>query len=176
MVEAPIPSESPEPTGSGARTVRYALADPAEFGVDPAKLDELRVRAHREIGDGVLPSCQLALARHGRLLLFETIGAAARQPVRHLLDDQGRHRGAIWLLVSDGLWPGTTGSPTSSPSSAPGKDVITVEQPPHERVPTAPLADPGPTSAGRCERFAQWRLNWNPARFEYHPTSALGAG
>src|ERR671923_269284 len=46
------------------------------IGVDAAKVAELLVRARREIDEGLLPSCQLALARDGKLVAFESYGAA----------------------------------------------------------------------------------------------------
>lgn len=168
---------SPAPTRS-ADTVRYALADPSEFGVDPAKLDELRARARREIDEGVLPSCQLALARNGRLLLFETIGdadPASRYVIFSMT--KGVIAGAIWMLVGEGRLTWDTRAAELIPEFATnGKDVVTVEQllTHTSGFPTAPLLPTvGATKAGRLERFAQWRLNWEPGtRFEYHPTSA----
>lgn len=57
-----------------------------------------------------------------------------------------------------------------------GKDVITVEQVMLHTsgFPLAPMpALEGATSDGRCARFAQWRLNWEPGtKYQYHPTSA----
>jgi CubicO group peptidase (beta-lactamase class C family) len=163
---------------SGTTTVRYALADPGEFGVDAAKLDALRTRAHREIDDGVLPSCQIALARNGRLLLFETIGAA--QPnSRYVIFSatKGIIAGAIWMLVSEKrLHWGDRVVDLIPEFGSNGKDVITVEQllTHTSGFPSAPLGPlAGATSEGRCVRFAQWRLNWEPGtRFEYHPTAA----
>ena len=52
------------------------VVDPESLGIDAGRLDELRIRVRREIDDGLLPSCQFALARDGRLAAFETVGAA----------------------------------------------------------------------------------------------------
>jgi CubicO group peptidase (beta-lactamase class C family) len=56
------------------------------------------------------------------------------------------------------------------------KHVITVEQVMLHTsgFPLAPMpALEGDTSAGRCARFAEWRLNWEPGtKYQYHPTSA----
>src|SRR5207302_10579997 len=41
--------------------VTSAVADPVELGVDPARVKALLERAAREVDNGVLPSCQLAL-------------------------------------------------------------------------------------------------------------------
>jgi hypothetical protein len=46
------------------------------LGIDTERLEELRTRVRREIDDGPLPSCQVALASDGQLAAFETVGAA----------------------------------------------------------------------------------------------------
>ena len=40
------------------------------------EIDALITRVHREIDSGLLPSCQIALARNGELELFEAFGDA----------------------------------------------------------------------------------------------------
>src|SRR3954454_11219982 len=55
---------------------RPDLVDPAAVGVAPTAVTALLDRARREVDDGLLPSCQVALARNGQLVAFETIGAA----------------------------------------------------------------------------------------------------
>src|SRR4029079_4499568 len=71
--------------------------------IDASALDALITRARRDVDDGLLPSCQLAVARHGELVAVETIGEA---------DDSSRYvifsctkaliAGAVWLLLADG--------------------------------------------------------------------------
>lgn len=159
-------------------TVRYSLVEPTEFGVDPPRLEELSTRARREIDEGILPSCQLALARNGRLVHFETIGAAdpaSRYVIFSMT--KGVIAGAIWLLVGrDQLRWSDRVVDLIPEFGSNGKDVITVEQllTHTSGFPTAPLNPlAGATSEGRVARFEQWRLNWEPGtRFEYHPTSA----
>jgi CubicO group peptidase (beta-lactamase class C family) len=160
------------------RPVRYALADAKAFGIDTARVDELRVRAQREIDDGLLPSCQLALARNGRLLLDETIGAAVTDS-RYVVFSitKGVIAGAIWLLVGERTLHWSDRVTTFIPEfAANGKGSVTVEQllTHTSGLPTAAF-DPldGGTSAGRVKRFEQWQLDWEPGtRFEYHPSSA----
>ena len=41
------------------------------------KVEQLRKRAQREIDEGLLPSCQIALALEGEVMLHETFGAAS---------------------------------------------------------------------------------------------------
>jgi CubicO group peptidase (beta-lactamase class C family) len=158
--------------------VRYALADAKAFGIDTARIDELRRRAHREIDEGSLPSCQLALARNGRLLLDETIGDAAPNS-RYLVFSatKGVIAGAIWLLVGERALHWSDRVTTFMPEfAANGKGAVTVEQllTHTSGFPTAPFNPlDATTSAARAKRFEEWKLNWEPGtRFEYHPTSA----
>ncbi len=161
-----------------ASTVRYARAEPSEFGMDPAQLELLLTRAHREVDEGLLPSCQLAVAKNGRLVLFETIGDASPAS-RYVIFSmtKGVIAGAIWLLVgAEQLRWDDRVTDLIPEFGAHGKQDITVEQLlthtsgfPH--APMRPLE--GATRAGRVARFEQWRLNWPPGvQFEYHPTAA----
>ncbi len=157
---------------------RYSVADPGDIGVDPSGIDALLARARREIDDGILPSCQLALARKGRLALFETLGAA-EPGSRYVIFSatKGIIAGAIWILVGEGVLSWDTKVVDIIPEfGTNGKDVVTVE---HLLTHTAgfPYAPMNTEAAAdrsrRLEKFAYWRLNWTPGtRFEYHPLSA----
>ena len=48
----------------------FAVSHLAEIGVAADPLAALLERAHREVDSGLLPSCQLAVAREGRLAAF----------------------------------------------------------------------------------------------------------
>ncbi len=156
----------------------YLVHDPAELGIDATKLQELRTRARREIDAGLLPSCQLALARHGRLALFETLGDA-RDDNRYVIfsASKGVTAGAIWLLMSRGQLDVERPVAEFIPEFATnGKESVTVAQllTHTSGFPHAPL-DPAvvTTREQRLARYAEWRLNWEPGtRFEYHPSSA----
>ena len=111
-------------------TTTPTVHDPAELGLDPEAISALLTRARREIDDGTLPSCQLAVARRGHLALFETLGDA---------DDTNRYvmfsctkaliAGATWLLLGDGSLRLDQKVADVIPEFATnGKDVITVEQ------------------------------------------------
>ena len=50
---------------------QFYASGPAEAGLDPAKVEAMLERAQREVREGLLPSCQVAIARNGK------IGAAA---------------------------------------------------------------------------------------------------
>ncbi|HJU29662.1 MAG TPA: hypothetical protein VJ718_10855, partial [Candidatus Binataceae bacterium] len=51
---------------------------PSEVGLDPAKVDELFKRAEREVAEGLLPSCQIAIARNGKVGAMKTFGHATQ--------------------------------------------------------------------------------------------------
>ena len=64
-------------------------------------LDRIRL----EVEQGRLPSAQVAVARHGHLVAFETWGDAATSQTRYILQSVGRTivAGAVWKLLGDGL-------------------------------------------------------------------------
>lgn len=159
-------------------TAAREVTDPASVGIDPGLVEALVGRAHREVESGLLPSCQLALAKDGRLVLFETIGDAepgSRYTIFSMT--KGVVAGAVWLLVGEGAlsWQDRV-SDHIAEFATNGKDAITVEQVITHTggFPQAPLPPlEGLTSEGRCARFAKWRTVWEPGtRYEYHPTSA----
>ena len=154
------------------------LSDPAELGIDPIALEALLVRAQREIDDGTLPSCQLAVARHGQLAVFETFGDAEPYNRYSIFScTKAVIAGAMWMLLADGsLRLDQRVADVIPEFGTNGKDVITIEQVlVHQSgFPRAPLRLVGGTTrAQRLERYSSWELNWEPStRYEYHPTSA----
>jgi CubicO group peptidase (beta-lactamase class C family) len=151
---------------------------PAPVGIDAAKLHALLVRARREIDDGLLPACQLAVAKDGHLIAFETYGDA-RANDRFLMYSSTKAfvAAAVWKLLSEGrlrveqrvaeLVPGF---------GANGKDGVTVEQ---VLLHTAgfPSAFLNPfdwtDEHKRHATFAGWPLEWEPgSRYLYHPLSS----
>ncbi len=87
-------------------------ADPAKLGFRPEVLDRLCAIIQRHIDDNRYPGAQIAVARHGRLALDRTFGAARIEPERVPANDRTLWRiysntkvitaTAIWLLVEDG--------------------------------------------------------------------------
>ena len=154
------------------------VSDPSRIGVVPERLDTLVQRARREIDEGLLPSCQLAVARDNELALFTTLGDAT-DDTQYTIWSATKPivASAVWVLIGEGKidvskrvvdYIGEFGTN--------GKDVITVEQ---VMLHTSgfPLAPFNPLDwddrAARLDRFAQWRLNWEPGTaFEYHATAA----
>jgi CubicO group peptidase (beta-lactamase class C family) len=135
-------------------------------------------RCRREVDDGLLPSCQVAVAAGDELVAYETIGEAAPDN-RYVIFSCTKALvvGAFWLLLAEGAVSLDERIAEVIPEFATnGKDVVTVRQLLlHESgFPYAPLDLVRITTREqRLERFSQWRLNWEPGtRFEYHPTSA----
>lgn len=161
-----------------SETRTYDIAEPESVGVSSDRLRELIERAHREIESGLLPSCQLALAREGKLVAFETLGDA-EPGSRYIIFSmtKGVVAGAIWILVGENkiAW-GDKVADFIPEFATNGKENITVEQllTHTSGFPQAPMnLDVASTREGRIECFGKWRLNWEPGtRFEYHPLSA----
>jgi CubicO group peptidase (beta-lactamase class C family) len=153
-------------------------AAPADVGLLEGRIEALLARAHREIDAGLLPSCQLAMAKDGELVLFEPIGAADRS-TRYVIYSATKPfvASVIWQLLGEGAITVETRIADVLPSfSDNGKHEVTLDQVLQHTsgFPRAPLGAPLWADRGaRLERFRRWRLNWEPGtRYEYHPTSA----
>ncbi|MEZ5551766.1 MAG: serine hydrolase domain-containing protein [Pseudomonadales bacterium] len=150
-------------------------------GLDPARVEALRVRARREVEEGLLPAVQIAVARNGRLAMFESFGTADSTSLFCLFSaTKAITSAAIWLLMQDGRLSVDEKVADVIPAfGSNGKESITVEQLLLHTAgfPAAPFKSLdwiNPTR--RWERFSQWRLSWPPgSRFEYHPTSTMWA-
>lgn len=145
--------------------------------IDPQAVDTLLERVRREIDEGVLPSCQVALAIDGEVVVEEAFGQATTD-TRYVAFSCTKPfvAGVIWLLMAEGAVdiaePITKWVPEFATN---GKDAVTLEQVLLHTggFPTAPMGPPEwSTSEGRRARFAQWRLNFEPgSRYVYHPSS-----
>jgi CubicO group peptidase (beta-lactamase class C family) len=156
----------------------HPAADPASFGIDPEKLADLYARAQVDVDAGRIPSCQIAIARDGKVAVWHTIGAAEPES-RYTIFSSTKPvvASAIWILIGEGGLDVSRRVAELIPEfGTNGKDVITVEQVllhtsgfPH--APFNPIE--WDDRDQRLGRFSEWRLNWEPGtRFEYHPTSA----
>jgi CubicO group peptidase (beta-lactamase class C family) len=158
--------------------IDYPMGDAEALGLDPAKLAGLVERARRDTGDGALPSCQLAVARHGQLALSVTLGDATPDS-RYIAFSctKALTASSVWLLLAEGdISVDQPAADVVPEFGTNGKDVVTFR---HLLTHTAgfPHAPMGPpewfTSEGRRERFSRWALRWEPgSRYEYHSTSA----
>jgi CubicO group peptidase (beta-lactamase class C family) len=161
---------------------------PEALGINPTKLAALFDRAEREVRDGLLPSVQIAVARHGKLAAMRTFGRVMREGREGAATDDTLYvvfsatkaitSAAAWLLIEDGALRLEARVADLIPEFASnGKDVVTVEQLFTHTCgfPYAPFqALEWDDREMRLARFRRWRLNWEPgSRFEYHPTSSM---
>jgi CubicO group peptidase (beta-lactamase class C family) len=148
--------------------------------VDRAAVEALVARARRDVDEGLLPSCQLALAHHGELLLDETFGLPSDTRYVTFSVTKAFTGSLAWLLIGDGVLADDTRVADVVPEFAGnGKDAVTVEHLLTHTAgfPRAPMRpEEGADRSARVERMATWRLDW-PAgsQTEYHPTSAQWA-
>ncbi len=170
---------------------KFIAESPESIGVDADKLAVVTERVRREVDEGLLPSAQIAVAREGKLALFETFSAPAGSP---LADDFGGATNdtlycvfsstkaitsaAAWLVIEAGdLAVDELVADIVPEFATNGKQVVTVEQLLLHTAgfPGAPFRPTDwPDRDRRLARFASWRLDWEPgSRFEYHPTSSM---
>jgi CubicO group peptidase (beta-lactamase class C family) len=165
-------------TVNAVQPMSMELVAPEEVGVDRARLELFLARARLEVEEGVLPSVQVAAARHGRLVAFDTYGDATNDS-RYITQSVGRNvvAATVWKLLGDGLLALDERVGDVIPEFATnGKEVVTVEQVLTHTAgfPFAPLGYPKMLDrATRLEAFARWRLDWPPgSRLQFHLTSA----
>lgn len=167
---------------------RFFAAAPEDVGIAADKLAALFERAEQEVRDGLLPSAQVAVARGGKIAAMRTFGsvthegapAAATNETLYVVFSATKAimSAAAWLLIQEGKLDTAARVADLIPEfGTNGKDVITVEQlfTHTAGFPYAPF-DPTlwPDPQKRRERFARWKLNWEPGtRFEYHPTASM---
>ena len=157
------------------------LAPAGSVGVDPHRLDVLLRRVRLEVEHGPLPSAQIAVARSGRLVAFETWGDPEVETVvpRYVLQSVGRSfvASAAWKLLGEGRLSTDERVADIIPEfGTNGKESVTVE---HVLThtggfPFAPLGFPKMIDREqRLAAFARWRLDDPPGtKLQYHLTSA----
>ncbi len=158
---------------------RFVAGSPEAVGVDAEKLAAVVDRVRREVHEGLLPSAQIAVAREGKLALFETFGNATNDTLYCVFSStKAITSAAAWLVIEAGdLRTDEVVASIVPEFGTNGKEAITVEQLflHSAGFPQAPFRPRDWFDrARRLERFASWRLNWPPgSRFEYHPTSSM---
>jgi CubicO group peptidase (beta-lactamase class C family) len=146
-------------------------------GVDAGAVEALLTRARKEIDQGPLPSCQIALAKDGELIAFEAFGDATTTTRYNVFScTKPLVAGVMWQLIGEGAVDVSQRVVDVIPEfGTNGKDVVTIEQVMLHTggFPHAPLKPPEwDTREGRVEAFARWKLNWEPGTaYEYHATS-----
>jgi CubicO group peptidase (beta-lactamase class C family) len=155
------------------------MAEPAEVGVDPGKVAVLLARARQEVDEGLLPATQVALAKNGKLVCFETFGDADNESLFCIFSaTKAITSAAAWLLIQEGKLDVSRKVVEVVPEfGTNGKQDIVIEQL-FTHTAGFPHAPFRPTDwldrDTRLARFAQWTLNWPVGdRFEYHPTSSM---
>jgi CubicO group peptidase (beta-lactamase class C family) len=154
-------------------------ADAVAAGIDPEKLTALLDRARKEVDEGLLPSCQIAVAKDGKLVAFETFGNATNDS-RYIVFSSTKPfvASAVWQLLEAGeLSLDATVASVIGEFGTNGKDVITLEQVmlhtsgfPTQLFRTPDLWE---DKEKRAETFASWKLDYEPGtRYWYHATSA----
>ena len=160
---------------------------PEDVGIDSEKLEAVFARAKRDVDDGTLQGCQVAVARGGVLAGFRCFGnAAIRGELQPVTEDtlysifsstKAIVAAAVWTLFEDGLLRLDEKVADIIPEfGTNGKEVITVEQTMLHigGFPMAPFrAEDWQDREARLARFAKWRLNFEPGtQFMYHATTA----
>ena len=74
--------------------------NPADAGMSQEKIDELLLRVKKEVDEGLLPSAQIAIARNGKVVAFETFGAATNDSLYCVFSStKAITSDAAWLLI-----------------------------------------------------------------------------
>ncbi len=168
--------------------IEFFAESPEAVGLDPARVDDLLTRAEREVREGLLPSSQIAIARNGKIAATRTVGEVTHQGEPAPAGDETLYcifsctkaisSAAAWLLIQENrLGIDERVADIIPEFGTNGKEVVRVEQLfthtagfPH--APYHPLQWTDRTR--RTERFARWKLNWEPgSKFEYHPSSSM---
>ncbi len=162
---------------------KFFADGPAEVGLNPDKVQALMDRAERDVKEGILPACQLAIARNGKIAAMKTFGRAVQGGVERPAGDEtvfvsmsatkAITSSALWLLMQEGkISPGDPIVKYVPEYGTNGKETTTVE---HLLIHTAgiPVAPGSFKDWGdrtrRLQRFAQWRPEHPPGqKFIYH--------
>lgn len=155
------------------------MTNPEAIGLDPQKVAHFLARVRREVDEGLLPAAQVAIARDGKVGVFESYGAAQPDSLTPIFSaTKAMTSAAAWLLFQAGELAEDERVVDIIPEfDTHGKDVVTVQQLfthtagfPH--APFKPVQ--WPNKEERYARFGQWRLTWPPgSKFEYHPSSSM---
>ena len=148
------------------------------MGIAGDKLEALLARARRDVDEGIVPSCQVAVGYAGEVVAFEAYGDATSETRYSVFScTKPIVASAVWVLIGDGRLDLSRPVADYVPEFATlGKEVVTVEQVllhtcgfPHETL----MPPEWDTRRGRLTAFTGWKLAWAPGTaFEYHPTSA----
>jgi CubicO group peptidase (beta-lactamase class C family) len=166
----------------------FFAESPRSVGIDPTKVEALFERARREVEAGNVGSCQLAVARDGKLAAVRSFGSVTHEGRPAPATDDTLYvifsctkaiiSAAGWLLLQEGKLALDERVAEIVPEfGTNGKDRVRVEQLflhtagfPNAPYPPSEWA----SREKRLERFARWRLEFEPgSRYWYHPTSGM---
>jgi CubicO group peptidase (beta-lactamase class C family) len=162
-------------------------SSPAELNFLAKPLHDLDRLIRRHVEEGRYPGCQIALARHGKLALFQTYGDARLRPERVPATDDSLWllfsntkvltMAAVWSLVEDGTLSFIDRVADHLPEfAAHGKEDVTIFQVathqggfPSAGVTPASWADHTRMRAEVCDFKPEWPAG---SRLHYHGASA----
>ena len=162
---------------------KFFADSPAQVGLNPDKVQALMDRAERDVKDGILPACQVAIARNGKIAAMSSFGRAVQGGADQPVTDQtvfvamsatkAITSSALWLLIQEGKIRTDEKIIKYVPEyGTNGKESTTIE---HLLIHTAGIpAAPGSFKdwgdhKRRLERFAQWKpVNVPGEKFFYH--------
>jgi CubicO group peptidase (beta-lactamase class C family) len=164
-------------------------ADPTKLGLRPEALDRLGRIIEAHIAENRYPGAQIAVARHGKLALFRTFGAARTEPrpvaaepdTLWLLYSNTKviTTAALWVLAEDGALTFHDRIADHVPEFARhGKGEITVIQLLTHQGGFPASAMPLPQAAWTDHELLRrlicdFTLEWTPgSRVQYHPAAA----
>ena len=146
---------------------KFLVSDPKEIGINPDKLTDLLNRVRKEVDEGLLPSVQIAVAREGRLAVFETYGDAPDDALYCIFSaTKAITSAAAWLLIQESRLDVREKVTSIVPEFGHNdKAEITIEQLfthtagfPHAPFRPVQWHD----KQARYQRFRDWQLNWAP--------------
>ncbi len=162
-------------------------ADPASLGLCPAALERLCALVEKHVADGLHPGAQLAVARHGKIALSRSFGAARVGEGATTASDRSLWlmysntkvvtAAAVWWLADQGALRFSDTLATHIPGfGAHGKSGITIHQLlthqggfPAAIVPAECWTDHALLARTVCD----FKLEWEPgSRVSYHPAAA----
>src|SRR5262245_29283185 len=161
----------------------FFAANLAEIGLDSQKVAALFERAERDVKEGILPACQVAIARNGKIGAMQTFGRTVQggeeKPATNdtkfviMSSTKAFTAASSWILMQEGkLRPEDRAAQFVQEFGTNGKDAVTVEQLliHTSAIPYAPhWQKDWANKKRRMERFAQWRLDHAPGeKFVYH--------
>lgn len=148
------------------------------MGLIGQRWEDLRRRAAREVDEGLLPSCQIAVGLDGEVVAAESFGDTSDERRYVVFSCTKAWVAAVWwqLFAEGRARPEDPVARHWEGFAANGKDQVTIA---HLLTHTAgfPAAPLGPghwdTRGERVARMESWRCVWAPgSQFVYHPTAA----